>query len=81
MRKETTVVNNVSGGGVSLGTALTVAFVVLKLMGIIHWSWLWVLSPLWIPLIVVGVLLLLMLPLLLIGLCIAAARPTPKSRK
>jgi len=28
---------------------LTIAFIVLKLMGYIAWSWLWVLSPLWIP--------------------------------
>lgn len=31
-----------------LSTLLTVAFVVLKLCGVISWSWLWVLSPLWI---------------------------------
>ena len=24
---------------------LTIAFVVLKLVGVIHWSWWWVLSP------------------------------------
>lgn len=28
---------------------LAIAFIVLKLMGYIAWSWLWVLSPLWIP--------------------------------
>ena len=27
---------------------LTVLFIVLKLMGVIQWSWWWVLSPLWI---------------------------------
>lgn len=27
---------------------LQVAFIVLKLLGKITWSWLWVLSPLWI---------------------------------
>ena len=27
---------------------LTVAFIVLKLCGIIKWSWLWVISPIWI---------------------------------
>ena len=27
---------------------LTVVFVALKLFGAINWSWLWVLSPLWI---------------------------------
>ena len=35
---------------------LTTAFIVLKLCNIIAWSWLWVLSPLWIfALIVVGI--------------------------
>lgn len=29
---------------------LTVIFVALKLFGAIHWTWLWVLSPIWIPL-------------------------------
>lgn len=27
---------------------LTIVFIVLKLVGVIAWSWLWVLSPLWI---------------------------------
>lgn len=30
-------------------TLLTVAFIVLKLCNVITWSWWWVLSPLWIP--------------------------------
>jgi membrane protein implicated in regulation of membrane protease activity len=33
---------------IGFGTLLTVAFIVLKLTGVIDWSWLWVLSPLWI---------------------------------
>lgn len=39
---------------VSIGLAdvLLVVFVVLKLVGVITWSWLWVLSPLWISIIV-----------------------------
>ncbi len=28
---------------------LTVVFVVLKLVGVIDWSWWWVLAPFWIP--------------------------------
>lgn len=35
-------------GGVSLPVVLTLIFVVLKLVGVIDWPWLWVLSPLWI---------------------------------
>lgn len=33
---------------IGLGGLLTVAFVVLKLTGVIAWSWWWVFSPLWI---------------------------------
>ena len=32
---------------------LTVLFIGLKLTGYIAWSWVWVLSPLWIPLAIV----------------------------
>ena len=34
--------------GIGFAGLLTIAFVVLKLIGIITWSWLWVLSPIWI---------------------------------
>lgn len=34
--------------GLGLCGVLTIVFVVLKLVGVIDWSWLWVLSPLWI---------------------------------
>ena len=45
---ERTAINaNVSGLFTSL---LTIAFIVLKLCHVIEWSWIWVLSPLWIPL-------------------------------
>lgn len=33
---------------VGLGTLLAIIFMVLKLVGVIAWPWLWVLSPLWI---------------------------------
>lgn len=32
----------------NLGIILGVVFIILKLVGIINWSWLWVLSPIWI---------------------------------
>lgn len=38
---------------------LLAAFIVLKLCGVITWSWLWVLSPLWIPIALVLVILLI----------------------
>lgn len=31
----------------SLTTLLTIIFVILKLCGVLSWSWWWVLSPLW----------------------------------
>lgn len=36
-----------SGGGVSLMTVLFLIFLVLKLCGLITWSWWWVTAPLW----------------------------------
>ena len=38
---------------------LTLIFITLRLLGIITWSWWWVLSPLWIPLAVGAALLFL----------------------
>ena len=46
--KEKVVVNNSSSGGIGFFGLLTIVFITLKLCGIINWSWLWVLSPLWI---------------------------------
>lgn len=37
-----------SGGGLGLAGVLTVIFFVLKVIGVIDWSWIWVFSPLWI---------------------------------
>ncbi|TFG20457.1 MAG: hypothetical protein EU530_03065 [Promethearchaeota archaeon] len=34
--------------GMSLPSVLLLIFIILKLTGTIDWSWLWVLSPLWI---------------------------------
>lgn len=38
--------------GVSFLGLLTIAFIVLKLTKVINWSWIWVLSPLWIEVLV-----------------------------
>ena len=37
-----------SSGGIGITGTLTIIFIILKLTGVIAWSWLWVLSPLWI---------------------------------
>lgn len=44
---------------VSFPGTLTLIFIVLKLLGVIAWSWWWVLCPVWIPLLIwVGLALL-----------------------
>lgn len=50
---------NGNNGGAKLGIAdvLLIIFIVLKLCGLISWSWIWVLSPLWITVILVIILL------------------------
>lgn len=43
--------NNSGGGSCGIGFfgLLTIVFIVLKLLGIVTFSWLWVFAPLWIP--------------------------------
>jgi hypothetical protein len=36
--------------GVGFPEVLLVVFIVLKLIGVIDWSWWWVLAPFWMPL-------------------------------
>ena len=55
------------GGGIGFLGALGIAFIVLKLTGVIGWSWWWVLAPLWIPWAVVGVVVLIAATVILIG--------------
>lgn len=44
-------------GGIGFVGLLTIVFIVLKLCKVITWSWLWVLSPLWIStLLVIAIL-------------------------
>ena len=50
-----------AGGGISFIGLLTIVFIVLKLCGVIAWSWWWVLSPIWIPFGVALVLIVLVL--------------------
>jgi hypothetical protein len=52
--------NNSSSNGIGLGTILFLIFLTLKLTNTIDWSWWWIFSPLWIPLLAVGVLGLIM---------------------
>ena len=42
-------------------SALTIVFIVLKLTNHINWSWWWVLSPLWIDLAIIALLIIVMI--------------------
>ena len=44
--------SNSSSGGIGFVGLLQILFIALKLLGVIDWSWLWVLSPIWISCII-----------------------------
>ena len=50
---------NKNSGGIGFIGLLTIVFIVLKLTKVIDWSWIWVISPIWIVLllgIIVGII-------------------------
>lgn len=40
--------NTTVSGGIGFSGLLTIVFIVLKLCGVINWSWIWVLAPMWV---------------------------------
>lgn len=44
--------NDSKSGGISFAGVLQIVLIVLKLVGVIHWSWFWVLLPLWLCIVV-----------------------------
>lgn len=66
MSKETS--SSSSSGGIGFLGLLTIVFITLKLLGVIKWSWLWVLSPLWLGYgIIFGILAIIFLVVLIIA--------------
>jgi len=57
--------SNRSSGGIGFGGLLSIVFIILKLCGVIHWSWLWVLAPLWMP---TAIVLFVLIIILIIGI-------------
>lgn len=56
MKKENQVVVS---GGIGFFEALGLIFIVLKLCGVIDWSWWWVLAPIWMPVaLVLGIIII-----------------------
>ena len=52
---------NNSSSGIGFPGLLAIVFIVLKLTNVIDWSWWWVLSPIWISLIIILVALFISL--------------------
>lgn len=52
--------NNSSYGGIGFFGLLTIVFIVLKLCHVIDWAWKWVLAPMWINAIIVGIVFLIL---------------------
>lgn len=50
-----------TSSGFGLLDVLVVIFIVLKLLGVITWSWVWVLSPIWIQLVIVAIVFIVIL--------------------
>lgn len=55
------------GGGVGFPALLTLLFIGLKLTGYIDWTWLWVLSPMWISFLAFVAVCVLLVLVALIG--------------
>ena len=53
--------NNSQSGGIGFLGLLCIAFIVLKLTKVISWSWWVVLSPIWAPIIIAIVVVVLIL--------------------
>jgi hypothetical protein len=58
-----------NGAGIGFGGLLTIVFIVLKLCGVITWPWIWVLSPIWISILLTVVFVILAL-LIAIAICV-----------
>lgn len=51
--------NTHTSGGIGFGGLLTLLFIGLKLGGVIAWSWWWILSPVWIPIVFIFLFLII----------------------
>ena len=57
--KKQTIVSSSASSGIGFTGLLTIVFIVLKLLGKIDWSWVWVLSPLWISALLVALIIII----------------------
>lgn len=56
-----------TNGGIGFLGALTILFIALKLTHVIDWSWWWVLSPIWMPIVaVLGIIAIIAIVILIV---------------
>lgn len=67
--------NNTTAGGIGFCDLLAAAFIVLKLTGVINWSWLWVLAPIWIPTAITIAIIVIVLVAVLVRELTKGGRP------
>lgn len=58
--------SNSTSGGIGFIGALTLIFITLKLLNKVTWSWWWVLSPVWISVIIIVLIILIALVVIII---------------
>lgn len=76
--RETGMEINIGGKNLGFLSILGLIFITLKLLGTIHWSWWWVLAPLWGP---VALFLSFVGFLLLAALFVALVEGGPSSNR
>jgi len=69
-----------SSSGIGVAGLLGVAFVVLKLTGVIDWDWIWVLAPFWIGL-AIALLFLAIFGLIFVAAAIAENSASKRHRR
>ena len=50
---------NYNNGGISFTGLLAIVFIVLKLTGVVNWSWWWVLAPIWVSIVLAIIILII----------------------
>ena len=63
--------SSIASGGIGFSSLLLLAFIILKLTHVIDWSWWWVLAPLWIP---IGIYLILLVVLGIVKIIVKRKR-------
>ena len=69
MAEDSKIVVN-GGPGIGLAGILTIIFIIMKCLGHLSWSWLWVFAPLWISA-GIGIVILIVVGLVILGVYLA----------